>query len=660
MEHKFLNFIGIIGVVVTIFAAHHYTKEKNMNAGIKTQNMDTSVRPGDDFYTYANGGWMRAHPLPDDYSRFGTWEELGNTSLARVREIAEQDSGKIGTLYRVAMDTDRRNTDGTGPVQPYLDEIDGLKTPADLPAYLAKMHRFSGAFFGDSVELDEMDSEHYLYRIVQSGIGMSRDYFFDTDAKSAEIRREYKKYIAAQLKNFGIHGDAEKIYALEERLARAFYPKEKLRDPAANYHKMSVADLKKDFPKFDWDAFLAGRGINPKNLNVAQPEAIAAAIAIMQETDMDVIKSYLKYRVANSAATFLDEKTYDLAFDFYNRKMAGQKTPKPKWKRAVALVDGTLGEMVGKLYVEKYFPAAAKKRMEALVENLRRAYAMRIEKLDWMSDETKEKALEKLHGFHAKIGYPNKWRDYGGLEINTDSLWQNMVRAYAFEDAYWLAKVDGDKDPTIWYMNAHEINAYYDPSTNEICFPAGILQYPFFDMDADDAYNYGAIGAIIGHEMTHGFDDEGRKFDVDGNMRDWWTDADAAGFDARAGVLERFFNNIMVTDEIHANGKFTLGENLADYGGVTIAYTAYKNFGTPSNESAGLTPDMRFFLAYAGAWAQNGRIDEYIRLTKIDPHSLPVNRVNGILPHIPAWYDAFGITEQDKLYVAPDQRIKLW
>ena len=662
MQKKILNIIGIAGVVCAICAARIYTQEKIMSAGIKTENMDTSVRPGDDFYNYATAGWQRANPIPDDYSRYGAFEILHNTNLERVREIAENDTGKIGTLYKIAMDDAKRNADKTAPLKPYFEKIDAIKSAADLPEYLGHIHRISGGFWSDGVALDEMDSAHFLYNIAQGGTGLSRDYYFDDDEKSIEVRKKYKKYIADQAANFGLKIDADKLYATEERMAKSFHTKELLRDPHANYHKMSIDEIKSEFPGFDWDTYLATRGAAAAtHINIGQPSAISESIKIMNDTDIELIKSYLKFRIITSAASLLDDKTYDIAFDFYNRTLAGQIEQKPKWKRAVALLDDTLGEEIGHLYVDKYFPAAAKKRMEQLVKNLQRAYAMRIENLDWMSDDTKSKALEKLNGFTAKIGYPDKWRDYSALHISADeSLWENMVRVDEFEDNFWMNKIGKENDPTLWYMNAHEINAYYDPSTNEICFPAGILQYPFFDMTADDAFNYGAIGAIIGHEMTHGFDDSGRKFDKDGNLNDWWTTDDGTAFDARAGVMQEFFDAIIVAPGVHANGKFTLGENLADYGGVTIAYDAYKKFGVPSNASAGLSPDMRFFIAYAGAWGQNIRDAEELRLTKMDEHSLGKNRVNGILPHIGAWYDAFGIKPGDKLYVAPEKRVKLW
>lgn len=662
MEHKILNILGIVAVMATVVFAVYNTRGKNMDAGIKIENMDLSIKPGDDFYDYATRGWAERHPIPDDYTRYGAFDVLRNTNLERVREIAENDTGKIGTLYHIAMNTDKLNTDKTTPVAPYMNDIDALKTPSDLPAYLGKMHAFSSAFWGDGVSLDEMDSDHYIYNIGQGGLGLARDYYFDADEKSVAARAEYKKFIAKLMKNFGISGDTEKLYAMEERMAKSFYPKEKLRDPRANYHKMTLDEVRKNFPNFDWDAYLSARGASAAEyININQPEAIAESIAIMHDTDFELIKTYLKYRIASASDALLDDTTYDIAFDFYNRFLAGQLEQKPRWKRAVSMLDGSLGEEIGHLYVQKYFSSAAKSRMEKLVKNLQRALGMRIKNLEWMTPETKESALEKLSRFHAKIGYPDKWRDYSKLKIDKNaSLWENMVNVSKFEDKFWLDKIGKEKDPSLWYMNAHEVNAYYDPSTNEICFPAGILQYPFFDMAADDAFNYGAIGSVIGHEMTHGFDDSGRQFDANGNLRDWWAPSDADNFVARANVLRKFFDKIQIAPGIYANGEFTLGENLADYGGVTVSYTAYKNFGTPSNTEMDLTPQMRFFIAYAGAWAGNIRDDEKLRLTKVDEHSLGRNRVNGILPQIDAWYDAFHVTEHDRMYIAPENRVKIW
>lgn len=662
MEHKFLNILGVIAVLATMTSAYFLTRGKVMNAGIKLENMDTSVNPGDDFFDYATLNWRKNNPIPDDYTRYGAFEVLAETNLERVRKIAEQDNGKIGTLYKIAMDEEKLNQDSIKPAAKYLQEIDNLKSKDDLPKYLGELHSFASAFWADGVPLDDMDSEYFLYSIGQAGLGMSRDYYFDTDEKTKAIRAAYKEYIKTQMDNFGIPVDVDVLYALEERMAKSFYPKEKLRDPYANYHKMTVAEIKEKIPNFDWDTYLKYRKAErATHINIAQPEAIMESVAIMNDTDFELIKTYLKFRIVNMSAGLLDSKTYDISFDFYSKTIAGQKEQKPRWKRAVGMLDGALGEEIGRLYVDEYFSEDAKHRMQELVKNLQKAYKLRIENLDWMSDETKKQALEKLAGFKAKIAYPDKWRDYSKLIISDkDSLLDNMVRVSKFENDFWIAKIGQKNDPNLWYMNAHEINAYYDPSNNEICFPAGILQYPFFDMDADDAFNYGAIGSIIGHEMTHGFDDMGRQYDKDGNLKNWWTDEDSKQFDERAKVMKDFFNNIKISDEVHANGEFTLGENLADYGGVTIAFTAYKNFGTPTNPTAGLTADQRFFIAYAGAWAQNIREEDALRLTKVDEHSLARWRVNGILPHINYWYETFNIQPTDKLYIAPQNRVKLW
>ncbi|MBQ9540343.1 MAG: M13 family metallopeptidase [Alphaproteobacteria bacterium] len=630
-----------------------------MDTGIKLNDMDLTVKPGDDFSDFATRGWRNANPIPADYSRYGMFDVLVNTNLARVRDIAENDKGKIGKLYKIAMDEKKLNTDGTAPVAKYLQQIDAIKSRSELPEFLGKFHAFSGGFFSDGVGLDEKDSEHYLYNIGQGGIGLSRDYYFDDDDKSVEVRKKYIEYISKQMENFGVKADAQKIFELEKRMAKSFFKKEKLRDPVANYHKMPIAQLKSELPGFDWDTYFRARGIAPEYINVNQIEPIAESIKIINTVDLDLLKAYLKWFLISSADGFLDDKTYDIAFDF-SRVLSGQAEKKPRWKRSVAMLDGSLGEEIGRLYVKKYFSDAAKKRMQTLVKNLQSALKMRIEQLDWMSENTKRQALKKLNTFRAKIGYPDVWRDYSKLEIRDDSLYDNMIRVAEFEDRFWLDKIGQKKDPNIWFMNAHEVNAYYDPTTNEICFPAGILQYPFFDMTADDAFNYGAIGAVIGHEMTHGFDDSGRQFDENGNMRDWWGDTDAKSFVARANVMRDFFNNIIVAPNVHANGEFTLGENLADYGGITVAYTAYMNFGNRTESADGFTDVQRFFISYATNWTSNIRDEAILKQTKTNEHSLERWRVNGILPHIDAWYDAFGVGPGDKMYVAPEKRVKIW
>jgi len=662
MRHTLLNIFGIIAVVFAVMFVVQTKGNKKMSIGINTKNIDFSINPADDFFDYATLKWRRANPIPDDYVRYGVFEVLQEKNLHRVREIAEKDKGKIGILYKTAMNTKKLNTDTTSPVKPYFEEIDNIKSKSDLPEYLGKNHAYFSSFWGDAVTIDQGDSEHFIYGLHQSGIGLPRDYYFDDDARTKEIRKKYVDFIAKQVKNFGLDADAQKIYALEERMAKSFFTKEKLRDPHANYHKMSRADFIRTYSGFDWNKYFDARGADAANfIDIGQPEAIKESVKIINDTDLDLIKDYLKYHVILASDSLLDDKTYEISFDFFSREMSGQREQKPRWKRAIAMLDGAIGEEIGRLYVAKYFPPVAKKRMQELVENLRRAYTARIQKLDWMSDDTRANALRKLDSFHAKIGYPDKWRDYSKLVLDEkETLFENMMRVAKFEDDFWMRKIGKEKDPNLWYMNAHEINAYYDPTTNEICFPAGILQYPFFDIDADDAFNYGAIGAIIGHEMTHGFDDSGRHFDERGNMRDWWTKTDSDTFTARADVMRKFFDNILVAPDVHANGEFTLGENLADYGGVTIAYTAYKNFGNQSETVQNMTPDMRFFIAYAGAWAGNIRDEQVLVHTKTNEHSLNRWRVNGILPHIDAWYKVFNVTPANKMYLAPEKRVRLW
>ena len=660
MKNKVLNIVGIIAVFIAIISAFLLTKEKVMSVGIKTENMDMSVNPGKDFYDYATSGWRKNNPLPNDYTRYGSFEMLAENNDKRVREIVENDNGKIGLLYKIAMDDKKLNAEKTSPVKPYLDEIDAIKSKKELSAYLGKMHGFSSSFWDTGVLQDDKDSIHYILVFAQGGIGLSRDYYFDADDKSNQVRQKYTEYIKKQMDNFGIKVDVDKLYALEERMAKSFYKKEQLRDPLLNYHKKSMSELKQELSGFDWDAYFAVRNINTQYVNLEQVEPIKESIAIMNDTDLDLIKTYLKYRIVNGATAFLDDKTYDIAFDFSNRVLSGQKEQKPRWKRAVAMIDGSLGEMVGQLYVKKYFPESAKKRMEDLVKNLQKSLGHRIENLDWMSADTKKQALAKLNTFNAKIGYPDKWRDYSALEIKDDSLYANMMRVAAFEDAFWREKIGKEKDPNMWYMNAHEVSAYYDPSNNEICFPAGILQYPFFDMAADDAFNYGAIGSVIGHEMTHGFDDSGRHFDKDGNMKDWWGENDAKLFEKHANIMKEHFNNILVAPNTYANGEFTLGENLADYGGVTVAYDAYKKYGEKSEDAIGLNADKRFFIAYAMTEASNITDDAVLLQTKTNEHSLSRCRVNGILPHVNAWYDVFDIKPDDDLYLTPEKRVNLW
>ncbi|MDR1361434.1 MAG: M13 family metallopeptidase [Rickettsiales bacterium] len=644
------------GICAALFCIKNH-KEKDMNINI--ENMDLTVRPGDDFYSFAGAGWRKNNPLTGEFARFGVFDKLREENLKQVQEIIQNsDNEKIRTLYNSAMDEKKLNADGLTPVAADFAKIDSVKTRDDLPEFLGR--EIYNDFWGESVQPDLKKTTHYIFGISQPGFGLpDRDYYFDNDTHTKAIREKYKKYMADALAAHGLTG-SDRVYALEERFAKVSYPKEKLRDPEKNYHKLSRAEFVKKYKSFDFESYFSAQKINPQNIDVNQPEPFAESLKVLESAPLSDILLYMKWNVINSAMPYLNDAAYDLYFDFYGKTMSGKTEQRPRWKRSVQAVNGSLGEIVGQAYVQKYFPAAAKDRMVRLVENLRGAYAMRIRNLEWMSDATKEKALEKLAAFGVKIGYPDKWRDYSKLEIKNDSYWENIKRVGKFEDDFWNEKIDQPVDKSIWFMNAHEVNAYYDPSTNEICFPAGILQPPFFDMNAADAFNYGAIGSVIGHEMTHGFDDEGRKFDKDGNMKDWWAPSDSAAFDKQAAVMEKFFDAILVAPDLHANGKFTLGENLADYGGITIAFDAYKLAGSSEKISGNWTAAQVFFLAYAGTENQNIRPEEVARLTKTDPHSLSELRVNGILPHIDAWYSAFGITPTDKLYLAPENRVRIW
>jgi putative endopeptidase len=673
MKLRNVIFAGIAAIAVG-FAIYHKIG-KPMNTGIKIENMDRSVHPNDDFYDFVTKGWRQANPLKPEYAIYWQLNALEDKNNERIKKLIADISAnakkydgnerKIAALYDAAMDEEKLNADGTRPIEWDLSEIEKINSKSELPAALGRLHRFgTSALWVDGVTHNMKDSSAYIYVIAQGGIGLPmKEYYFDQDENSENIRQKYREFMKKYIENFGRNYNSSKIYALEEDLAKSFHAKEKLRDPELNYNKMTVAEFKKQFSGFDWDAYFAARGVNPSVIDVNQPEALKAAITIMQKRPLAEIKNYLAWNVMTDASGVLDDKTYELAFDFYNRTLMGQQEPKPRWKRAVSAVNTTLGEAIGIEYAKIYFPPEAKIRMIELVENLRSAYAARLHSIEWMSDTTKEKALEKLNAMSLKIGYPDKVIDFSTMNISENvSYYQNQKNATAFWDKFWTDKIEQPVDRTLWHINAHTVNAYYNPSENEICFPAGILQYPFFDMSVDDAYNYGAIGVVIGHEMTHGFDDQGRKFDKDGNMNDWWTKEDTEKFESKTKCMVDFFDKIEVQPGLYANGKFSLGENLADYGGVLISYDAYRTAtaGQSLENYEGLTPDMRFFVAYATVWAANITTEEMIRRTKIGVHSLMRNRVNGILPHIDHWYDAFRVTSSDKMYIAPEERCNLW
>lgn len=675
------NYVAVATLAFAMLTSCAGQKEAKSTSGIDLANMDTTVSAGTDFFRYACGGWNDAHPLTAEYSRYGTFDELFENSQKQLRELIEglaaqknnqagSAAQKIGDLYNMAMDSVTLNKKGAEPVKAMLDKIAGMKDKSEIVPMMTEMaHIGIGTYFHSYVYADPKNSSLNIFQMGQGGINLGeKEYYLDTDSITQNIREQYKLYIGKlfQLAGFS-EADAQQkvadVMEIETAIAKVSRSATELRDPEANYHKMSFDELKKTIAGIDWDAYMKGLGIQaPAELNVEQVEPIQEVARLMNTLPLSKHVSYLEYNLLDAAASCLSDDFVAARFDFYGKVLSGRQVNQPRWKRAVNSVNGMLGELVGEMYVEKYFPAAAKERMVKLVKNLQTALGERIDAQEWMSDSTKIRAHEKLAAFHVKVGYPDKWKDYSKLEIKNDSYWANVCRAseWGFNDMYSRIGKPVDKDE--WLMTPQTVNAYYNPSTNEICFPAAILQPPFFNMEADDAANYGAIGVVIGHEMTHGFDDQGRQFDKDGNLTDWWAPGDADRFKERAQVMVDFFNKIEVLPGLQANGELTLGENLADHGGLNVAYLAFQNAtkDAPLGVVDGFTPEQRFFLAYATLWAGNIR-DEQIRVyTKSDPHSLGKWRVNGALPHIQAWYDAFHITPSDPLYVAPENRVNVW
>ena len=664
---------------------------KPQTTGIHLENLDTTAVAQNDFYQYACGGWMKNNPLPNEYSRFGSFDKLGLSNLEQVNGLIADIAAKqhkmgsipqkIGDVYNLSMDTARRNAEGIVPVLPVLQEIENVTDKAQWSEVLGKAMDFG--LWAMYVDADAMNSSMNILNEYQAGFALSqKDYYVDEDEHTQHIRAEYLKHVEKMFELYGQAKAAEKaatVLRLETRLAKAAFSNVELRDPIANYNKMSVEELQKLVPEVNWQVYfnaLFSMGQNGvelherlDSLSIGQIRHLQEAGKMLADESLEDMKTLFTWQVIDGSSDFLTEEIFMQNFEFYGRILSGRQEPTPLWKRAVAMVNGTLGEAVGVMYVEKYFPEENKARMLDLVKNLQVALGERIQALEWMSDETKEKAMEKLNTFTVKIGYPDKWRDYTALEIDPKlTYYANIQRAAKFEQDYSLSFLGKPVDKDKWFMTPQTVNAYYNPATNEICFPAGILQYPFFDMNADDAFNYGAIGVVIGHEMTHGFDDQGSQFDKDGNLINWWTEEDRARFEERTKVMEEYFNAIEVAPGVYANGKFTLGENIADHGGLQVAYQAFQNAQKAKKakgeealgEKDGLTPEQRFFLAYANVWAGNIRPEEVLQRTKSDPHSLGMWRVNGALPHIGAWYEAWNVTEESPMYLAPEKRVSIW
>ena len=655
------------------------TNKQQQTTGIDLANLDTTAVPQNDFYQFACGGWMANNPLTPEYARFGSFDKLGLTNLEQVngliQDIAKDKhpqgdiAQKIGDLYNLAMDTARRDREGIAPVQHTLDEIAAITSREELSTILGGAMDYQ--LWAMYVDADAMNSSMNILNECQAGFALGeKEYYLDTDEQTTAIRNAYVAYVEKMFGLFGFSDGADRaqtVLRMETRLAKAAYNNVELRDPIKNYNKMSIAELQELVPQVDWKAYFAALGVELDSLSVGQIPHLQEAGKMLADEPLEDLKTLFTWQAIEGAASYLTTEIYMTTFDFYGKVLSGREEPSPLWKRAVGIVNGTLGEAVGQMYVAKYFPEENKERMLALVHNLQKALGIRIRNLAWMSDETKVKALEKLNAITIKIGYPDEWRDYSKLDINPeDTYYANLERAAKFEQEYSLSYLGKPVDKKKWYMTPQTVNAYYNPSSNEICFPAGILQYPFFDMNADDAFNYGAIGVVIGHEMTHGFDDQGCQFDKDGNMINWWTAEDKAAFDERTKVMEEAFNKIEVAPGVHANGAFTLGENIADHGGLQVSYLAFclNEESKPESERLqtrdGFTPAQRFFLAYANVWAGNIRPEEILNRTKSDPHSLGRWRVNGALPQINAWYEAWNVTPESPMYIAPENRVSIW
>ena len=641
--------------------------------------MDKTYNPAADFDNYANGGWKKRFPIPDEKSRFGSFDLLADTGEVQVQKLVteiatnKQEAGsialKIADFYNTGMDTAKIEANGLAPVQPLFDQINAIQNKEDVMKVVADLHtkgiRPMYSLFSDADQKNSVMVIAYLY---QGGLGMpDRDYYMKDDDRSKEIQIAYLAHLKKMFMLTGIdesisNTEAVIVYKLEKRLASASMTKLEQRDPHKIYNKMNLDDLQKISPEINWTLHFQQIGLqNPGDFIVGQPLFVSELSKILKDVSVDEWKIYLKWQVLNSTEAYLPVAFINQNFDFFGKTLTGQMSQRPRWKRVQGATENALSEAIGQLYVKKYFPSEAKKRMLDLVGNLKISLGERIKKLVWMSDETKAKALEKLDAINVKIGYPDKWRDYSALEVSTDSYLVNVLRAHQFDYKFMIGKVNRPVDRTEWQMPPQMVNAYYNPSMNEIVFPAAILQPPFFYVDGDDAVNYGAIGVVIGHEMTHGFDDQGRLYDKVGNLVDWWTAEDAKLFGERTKVLVNQFNNYTVIDTMKANGELSLGENIADLGGLNVAYNAMKKASTGNEKPIdGFTPDQRFFLAYAHLWAQNIRDKEIVRRTKDDVHSLGRFRVLGPLRNMPEFYNAFEVKEGDYMFLKEADRAVIW
>ena len=655
-------------------------KQTNVVPAVDLTDLDTSVSPGDDFFQYVNGGWLRKNPLPAEYARYGSFDALRDmtqkqlnelfSSMTEMKTVPGTTEQKIVDLYKQGLDSTRLNAEGAAPIKKYVDEIYAQPDKAALARHLGWLNlNGEGGFFGVGVESDLMDSNTQVLYMGQGGLGMGdRDYY--VDPANAELRKGYEAMLAKLFALAGLDNPEQRAAnaaGLEDKLAEVSWTSVQNRDIQKIYNPMTFDQIVKAYPGFDFKAFASAMGADGSELGkiiVEQPSYFAGFSKIYKETSLDALKDYLAAHLISSAAGSLSDDFYAASFDFFSRQMSGITEHKPRWKRAMSVPNSILGEAVGQMYVEKFFPEAYKQKMLEIVDNLKVSLGQHIAALDWMGDETKAYAQEKLANFTVKIGYPDKWKNYT-FDVNPElSYYENLRAASAWFVADNLSKLGKPTDREEWGMTPQTVNAYYNPTTNEICFPAAILQPPFFNPNADDAVNYGAIGVVIGHEMTHGFDDQGRLFDKNGNMTNWWTEADDAAFRAKAEVLAAQFDEVEVVpgSGVHANGQLSLGENIADHGGVSVAYTAMQNSwnGVHPEPIDGFTAEQRFFLGYGHVWAQAATDEEKLRLTKLDVHSLAENRVNVTLRNFQTFFDAFGIKEGDKMFRPESERVHIW
>ena len=658
------------------------TFAQTLTSGIDPQNLDTSVRPGDDFYHYAAGGWLGNHPLDGEHTSNGAFVDLYEKSQVDIQELIMQYANspqtkgslgqKIGALYNLMMDSVRLNREGWQPLKPTLERIAAIRDRREYQLVTAQLDRMgeSTMMFDIGVGADQRNADMNIVGVSQGGLGLgTRDYYLNDDEQTVRVREAYKTMLKNLYKMVGNdEATAEKkmqaVMAIETRIANASYSRVQLRDIDANYHKMGYNQLVTDFPGIDWGNIFLATGYPPfDDVDVGQPEPIHEVEKILAETPLDDLKAYAEIKVVSGAASQLSDDFRAEAFKF-SSVMSGVQQDRPRWKRAVGLVSSVMGEAVGKLYVEKHFPESSKKRMLELVSNLQEALSQRINEATWMSPETKLQAQDKLSNFIVKIGYPDKWKDYSGLQVDESlSLYENLgkISVFLLQDEL-NRQVNKPVDKTRWLMTPQTVNAYYNPTTNEICFPAAILQPPFFDPNADDAANYGAIGGVIGHEMSHGFDDQGSQFDKTGNQKNWWTELDKKNYEARTKLLEDYFDKVEVVSGKTINGKQTLGENIGDNGGINIAFRALQNAmkKNPLGVKDGFTPEQRFFLSWARVWASNMRPEYLEMLITVDVHSPNIARVNAALPHIDAWYDAFKVKKGNRLFLPKNKRAHIW